>query len=195
MQFFSVAITILATMTAGCRADKLDCGWGTHEEDGSCVPDEESGTGDDMDTADTEAVEYERFNCTDDGTTVNVGTSSEVFWDDCEGRDAFDIKTASCDERLGEAFVSPCDGPIGAVHTVVVSIYPPWGERVAGVTVQLGTDAGHREVELMQDPANSGLYKGEFTTEEPAKTLLLGVEVWALPTEDEWEWEDERETE
>jgi hypothetical protein len=190
MQFFSVAITILATMTAGCRADKLDCGWGTHEEDGSCVPDEESGTSDD-----TEAVEYERFNCTDDGTTVNVGTSAEVFEDDCEGRDAFDIKTASCDERLGEAFVSPCDGPIGAVHTVVVTIDRPWGERVAGVTVRLSTDTGHREVELPEDTAMAGLYKSEFTTEEPAKTLLLGVEVWALPTEDEWEWEDEGETE
>ncbi len=52
-------VTISLVVVSGCAGEKLDCGEGTHEEDNSCVPDEESDTDTDTDT-DTGQVRAEK---------------------------------------------------------------------------------------------------------------------------------------
>ena len=81
-----------------------------------------------------------------------------------------------------------------SVHAVVVRIDPLRIQRVATLSVQLGSEAGSRAVELIKDSAENGMYKGEFTIEDPAKTPLLGVVVWALPVEEERIDEEEDST-
>ena len=174
---------VMTLFFVGC-SDKLDCGEGTHEYRGECVPDHTHGA-DDSDTgSDTEPIAYERFNCSEDATTVIVGGAAEVTELACDGRDQFALRSLSCGVEIGTAYVSPCDGPIGTTHDVVVSVNPIYKHQVERVSLSLSGPMGEQEIELAPDPADARLHKAEFTSEAPEGERRLGVVLWSTETND-----------
>jgi hypothetical protein len=183
MRFCSVSIVVAMVLVSACTGDKLDCGEGTHEYAGECIPDHDH----EADTSDAEEVEYERFNCVDDATQIFVGAAEEVEGDACGGRERFALRHAPCegDEiEVGEAYVSPCDGPVGTSHIVVVQIYSIYRHEVDHAAFRLDGPAGVLEVELVQDSADWDLFRTTFTSEGPAGAVTLGVGLWAIPDDD-----------
>ena len=180
------AVTVLVFV--GCSS-KLTCGGGGHVDRGECVPDhtddaDDSGADPEPDTADTEPITYERVSCSEDATTVIVGGAAEVTGDACDGRDRFALRSLSCEFEIGTANVSPCDGPIGTTHVVVVRLNPPWDYRADRVSLSLSGPMGEQEINLSPDSADSRLYKAEFTPEAPEGARRLGVALWSTETND-----------
>ncbi len=107
-----------------------------------------------------EEIQYRLFNCEEDADYVMVGEDTILTGD--EHCPPVDLYSSSCleDEKVGSAYVWPCQGPIGTEHDIVVEVDPPYPGKIAKATVRLQSDGrGEDEYRLTQDSANEGLYK------------------------------------
>ncbi len=116
---------------------------------------------------------YNLFNCEDDFTLIYVGIPEVWTGDSCDGVEHIDLKSSSCDlpedpngNPVGTADITPCGGPIGTEHQIVVRVNNIYKEEVDHASVRISSD-GHGEQECMmtRDPADRGLYTLILTSE------------------------------
>jgi hypothetical protein len=61
---------------------------------------------------------------------------------------------------VGQATISPCGGPAGTEHEIVVKVNSTYSHQIAKVTAQLHSGPrGDDEYKLTPDSADEGLYK------------------------------------
>jgi hypothetical protein len=114
-----------------------------------------------------EGPAYNLFNCEDDFTLIYVGIP-EVWTDDaCDGVDTIELRSSSCElpgnenaNLVGTADISPCGGPIGTQHQIVVRVNSLYKDQVDRVSVRLNSgERGEDEYDMNPDSADEGLYK------------------------------------
>jgi len=106
------------------------------------------------------ATTYSLFNCEEDYTFVYVGEAEVISGDACDGADQVEINSSSCEVSVGQATISPCGGPAGTEHEIVVKVNSVYSHKIAKVTAQLESgDRGDDEYKLTPDSADEGLYK------------------------------------
>ena len=103
---------------------------------------------------------YSLFNCEEDYTFVYVGEAEIISDDACDGADQIEIHSSSCEVSVGQASISPCGGPAGTEHEIVVRVNSTYSHQIAKVTARLESGArGNDEYKLTPDSADEGLYK------------------------------------
>jgi len=103
---------------------------------------------------------YSLFNCEEDYTFVYVGEAEVISGDACDGADQIELNSSSCEVSVGQATISPCGGPAGTEHEIVVKVNSTYSHQIAKVTAHLDSGArGGDEYKLTPDSADEGLYK------------------------------------
>ena len=110
---------------------------------------------------------YNLFNCEDDFTLIYVGIPEVWTGESCDGVEHIDLKSSSCDlpedpngNPVGTADITPCGGPIGTEHQIVVRVNTLYKDKVDRVSVRLNSgDRGEDEYDMQPDSADEGLYK------------------------------------
>jgi hypothetical protein len=89
--------------------------------------------------------------------------------------------------EIGVASVDPGGGPVGSLHTVLVTVYADYSADVGRVSVR--TDSGDREVDefdLDVDSTGTGIFKAELRSvgaESETRTDTLTFRVWTESSE------------
>lgn len=89
--------------------------------------------------------------------------------------------------EIGVASVDPGGGPVGSLHTVLVTVYADYSGDVGRVSVR--TDSGDREVDefdLDVDSTGTGIFKAELRSvgaEAETRTDTLTFRVWTESSE------------
>lgn len=89
--------------------------------------------------------------------------------------------------EIGVASVDPGGGPVGSLHTVLVTVYADYSGDVGRVSVR--TDSGDREVDefdLDVDSTGTGIFKAELRSvgaESETRTDTLTFRVWTESSE------------
>ncbi len=89
--------------------------------------------------------------------------------------------------EVGEASVDPGGGPIGSLHTVLVTVSADYAADVGRVSVR--TDSGDREVDefdLEADSTGTGIFKAELRTvgaKDETRTDTLTFRLWTATSE------------
>lgn len=128
------------------------------------------------------ATTYSLFNCEEDYTFVYVGESEIISGDACDGAGQIEINSSSCEVSVGQATISPCGGPSGTEHEIVVKVNSIYSHQIAKVTVHL--DSGARdddEYKLTPDSADEGLYKITLISvgsEGEQRDDLVRIKLW-----------------
>lgn len=129
-----------------------------------------------------ETITYTLFNCEEDSTFVRVGAESDVTGDDCEGDDLLQLTSSSCEVNVGQATVSPCGGPIGTEHEIVVKVNSTYSHEISKVTAVLESgQRGEDSYTLTPDSADEGLYKVTLISvgsENEQRDDLLRIKLW-----------------
>ena len=107
------------------------------------------------------------FNCEEDFTLIYVGTEEVWTGDMCDGVESIPLRSLSCDlpgdpdgNPVGTADITPCGGPIGTEHQIVVRVNTLYKDKVDRVSVRLNSgDRGEDEYDMQPDSADEGLYK------------------------------------
>ena len=125
---------------------------------------------------------YSLFNCEEDYTFVYVGEPEIISGDACDGADNIEITSSSCEVSVGQATVSPCGGPAGTEHEIVVKVNSTYSHQIAKVTAHLGSGSrGDDEYKLTPDSADEGLYKITLISvgaEGEKRDDLLRIKLW-----------------
>lgn len=114
-----------------------------------------------------EETEYGLFNCEEDETVVYVGIDEVWTGDACGGVDSIPLRSSSCElpddldgNEVGQLDISPCGGPIGTEHQIVVRLNPIYKEEVDRASVEIDSPGrGVEEYDMDPDSADEGLYK------------------------------------
>jgi hypothetical protein len=106
------------------------------------------------------ATTYSLFNCEEDYSFVSVGEAELISGDACDGANLIELNSSSCEVSVGQATISPCGGPAGTEHEIVVKVNSTYSHQIAKVTAQLQSGPrGDDEYKLTPDSADEGLYK------------------------------------
>lgn len=128
------------------------------------------------------ATTYSLFNCEDDYSFVSVGEDEIISGDACDGADQIEINSSSCEVSVGQATISPCGGPTGTEHEIVVRVNSTYSHQIAKVTVQLESgQRGDDEYKLTPDSADEGLYKITLISvgsEGEERDDLIRIQLW-----------------
>ncbi len=140
---------------------------------------------------DEEKTEYDLFNCEEDTTLIYVGI--DEIWEanaGCpEGVDTITLRSSSCELatneeglEVGRVDISPCGGPVGTEHQVVVQINPIYKEEVDRASVKIDSGArGVEEYEMDPDSADEGLYKLTLISvgsEDELRNDVIQIKLW-----------------
>ena len=107
-----------------------------------------------------DTANYELFNCEDDASLIYIGTEDVISDEACDGIDAITLLSSSCEIDVGAASITPCGGPIGTEHEIVVAINTLYIDQVDRVSVRINSvDRGTEEYDLDADAADNRLYK------------------------------------
>tara|TARA_B100000575_G_scaffold169200_1_gene135381 strand:- start:862 stop:1347 length:486 start_codon:yes stop_codon:yes gene_type:complete len=129
-----------------------------------------------------ETITYTLFNCEEDSTFVRVGEERVVVGDDCDGDELLQLNSSSCEVSVGQATVSPCGGPIGTEHEIVVKVNSTYSHEISKVTAVLESgQRGEESYTLTPDSADEGLYKVTLISvgsENEQRDDLLRIKLW-----------------
>ena len=143
-----------------------------------------------------EKTTFELFNCEEDVGSIYVGVDEIVDGEACSNLGGYDVegdgiarfklRSSSCDlpddVNVGEVAVSPCGGPIGTEHQVVVTVFDIYKQDVAKVTARLESpNRGEDEYTMQADSADEGLYKLTLVSvgsEGEQRDDLLQIKLW-----------------
>ena len=104
---------------------------------------------------------YELFNCEEDFTTIQVGADEILTDEECDGADIVILRSSSCldEERIGQATVAPCAGPIGTEHTIIIEMDSDQKHKVDRASIRLSSQTRQDdEYDLTPDSAKEGLF-------------------------------------
>jgi hypothetical protein len=100
---------------------------------------------------------WERYNADGDAVTISVGSADSL------PAVSTILHSTSGEVEVGEASVDPGGGPIGTLHTVLVTLGTDYAADVDRVSVR--TDSGARDVDeydLDPDSTGIGIFKAEL---------------------------------
>lgn len=99
-------------------------------------------------------LEWARFNGEEDVATIEVTAGGEAG-----APVTIELRSTSGASRVGEATIDPGSGPVGTVHTVLVTIDEDYVERVRRAEVETATESrGTWTIPLEQDSAEAALW-------------------------------------
>ena len=127
-------------------------------------------------------ISYSLFNCEEDATFVHVGEAEVLTGDACDGGDLLQLRSSSCEVSVGQTSISPCGGPIGTEHEIVVNVNSTYSHEISKVTAVLESgQRGEDEYTLTPDSADEGLYKVTLISvgsEGEQRDDLLRIKLW-----------------
>ncbi len=144
------------------------------------------------DCSDSNNEQYDLFNCQDDFTLLYVGTPEVWTGESCEGVDNISLRSASCDlpedsngNPVGTADITPCGGPIGTEHQIVVRVNNLYKDQVDQATVSISSgDRGEQECMMTPDSADEGLYRLTLVStgsDDEVRNDTVSIKLWAKP--------------
>jgi len=132
---------------------------------------------------------YGLFNCEDDATLIYVGIDEVWTGEACEGVDSIPLRSSSCElpddvngNEVGQVDISPCGGPAGTEHQIVVRLNPIYKEEVDRASVEI--DSGDRGVvtyDMEPDSADEGLYKLTLVSvgsDGEVRNDVISIKLW-----------------
>ena len=136
----------------------------------------------------TDTANYALFNCEDDASLIYVGTEDVISDEACDGIDTINLLSSSCyigenSNPVGSAAITPCGGPIGTEHKIVVQVNPLYGDQVDRASVRIHSDGrGTEEFDLDADADNNRLYKTSIISvgrDDEQRTDTIEFRLWA----------------
>lgn len=138
---------------------------------------------------DEEETEFGLFNCEEDSTLIYVGIDEVWTGDACGGVESIPLRSSSCElpddqdgNEVGQVDISPCGGPIGTEHHIVVRLNPIYKEEVDRASVEIDSgDRGVEEYEMDPDSADEGLYKLTLVSvgaEGELRNDVIRIKLW-----------------
>ena len=138
---------------------------------------------------DDEKTEYDLFNCEDDFTLIYVGTPEVWTGEACDGVDTIELRSSSCElpsnptgNLVGTADITPCGGPIGTEHQIVVRVNNLYKDQVDRASVRLNSgERGEDEYKMNPDSADEGLYKLTLVSvgsDEELRNDTIHIKLW-----------------
>ncbi len=126
---------------------------------------------------------WERYNADGDEVSIAVGVA------ELQPAVTTLLHSSTGEVEIGEASVDPGGGPIGTLHTVLVTVYEEYSPGVGRVSVR--TDSGDREVDefdLDADSTGTGIYKAELRSvgeDGESREDSLSFRLWVETTEED----------
>jgi hypothetical protein len=129
----------------------------------------------------TAATSWERYNADGDEVSIAVGAA------ELSASVSTVLHSTTGQVEIGAATVDPGGGPIGTLHTVLVTVSPDYSPDVDRVSVR--TDSGDREIDefdLDVDSTGTGIFKAELRSVGDAgetRTDTLSFRLWVATTD------------